>query len=114
MVRPFSRFHSTFTSSIQCGRCQRSIACSRAAFVVVATCHGKNADLGSRVSRTSGGTITAYTTSPYSPTSLSSKSNTVTARMLVPWCTSTGSKPFGSTRRAFSVGNSKKPLIASR
>ena len=57
--RPLSRLHSTFTSSIQCGRCQRSIACSRAAFVVVATCHGKNADLGRRVSRTSGGTITA-------------------------------------------------------
>jgi hypothetical protein len=29
--------HSIATSSIQCGRCQRSIACSRAACVVVAT-----------------------------------------------------------------------------
>ena len=47
------------TSSIQCGRCQRSIAWSRAAFVVVATCYGKKADFGSRPSRTRGGTMTA-------------------------------------------------------
>ena len=52
------------------------------------------------------------TTSPYSPTSLSVKSNTVMAKMLVPWCSSTGSRCRGRMRRAFSVGNSKKPLIA--
>ena len=60
VVRPgCERSNSIATSSIQCGRCQRSIACARAALVVVATCHGKKADFGSRVSRTSGGTITA-------------------------------------------------------
>ena len=56
---PAARAKSTFTSSIQCGRCQRSIAWARASFVVVATCHGKKADFGRRPSRTRGGTMTA-------------------------------------------------------
>ncbi len=37
VIRRPSRSNSSLTSSIQCGRCQRSIACSRAARVVVAT-----------------------------------------------------------------------------
>ena len=45
---------------------------------------------------------------------LSLKSKAVRAKTLVPWCTSTGSRCAGRMRRAFSVGNSKNPLIASR
>jgi hypothetical protein len=71
------------------------------------------AALGSRAPGfTSGATTIAITTSPYGPTSLLSKSNAVIASTLVPWCGSTGSRCDGRMRRAFSVGNSKKPLIA--
>jgi hypothetical protein len=110
---PFSRSKSTSTSSIQCGRCQRSIACSRAALVVVATCHGKNATSAARVAHERRHDHGVDHLAVLADLALV-KSKTVTARMLVPWWTSTGSKPRGSTRRAFSVGNSKKPLIASR
>ena len=47
-------------------------------------------------------------------TDLKQWKNAVRANTLVPWCTSTGSRWAGRMRRAFSVGNSKNPLIASR
>ena len=40
VMRPPSCANDISTSSIQCGRCQRSIAWSRAAFVVVPTRYG--------------------------------------------------------------------------
>ena len=43
---------------------------------------------------------------------LSVKSNAVREKMLVPWCSSTGSTWAGRMRRALSVGNSKNPLTA--
>ena len=48
------------------------------------------------------------------PTMLSVKSKAVMEKMLVPWCSSAGSRCGGRMRRAFSVGNSKNPLMASR
>jgi hypothetical protein len=45
---------------------------------------------------------------------LSLKSKTFMAKMLVPWCSSTGSMWPGRMRFAFSVGNSKNPPMTSR
>ena len=85
VIRPSSRTSSTAMSSGQCGRCQRSIACSRAAFVLVPRRNGKNADFGKGAPGcTSGGTITASTISWYAPTMLSVKSKAVIAKMLLP------------------------------